>query len=118
MYSGRGIKGQKARAGHKLQPVIRRLIKRYPKKRGYRFSSQKEKPEIIKLKDLENNFENGAEVTPEQVIEKGIVRKKKGRVPKMKILGKKKLKKKLIIKEIPASKGASESIEKAGGETH
>jgi len=33
-YSGRGIKGQKSRAGRKLKPAIRELIKRYPKIRG------------------------------------------------------------------------------------
>ena len=39
-YSGRGIKGQKARAGRRLKPVIRDLIKRYPKLRGYKFKSK------------------------------------------------------------------------------
>lgn len=33
-YSGRGIKGQKSRAGRKLKPAIREFIKRYPKLRG------------------------------------------------------------------------------------
>jgi len=36
-YSGKGQKGQKARAGTKFQPAIRYLIKRYPKLRGYRY---------------------------------------------------------------------------------
>jgi large subunit ribosomal protein L15 len=35
-YSGKGIKGQKARAGRKMVPIIRELIKRYPKLKGYR----------------------------------------------------------------------------------
>jgi large subunit ribosomal protein L15 len=39
-YSGRGIKGQKARAGRRLKPAIRELIKRYPKLRGYKFKSK------------------------------------------------------------------------------
>jgi len=38
-YSGKGIKGQKSRAGRKFAPVIRELIKRYPKLRGYRFKN-------------------------------------------------------------------------------
>src|SRR4030043_532865 len=33
-YSGKGIKGQKSRAGRKMVPVIRELIKKYPKLRG------------------------------------------------------------------------------------
>ncbi len=39
-YSGRGMKGQKSRAGAKFEPIIRSLIKRYPKLRGYRFKSK------------------------------------------------------------------------------
>jgi len=35
-YSGKGGKGQTARAGRKLAPIIRELIKRYPKLKGYR----------------------------------------------------------------------------------
>jgi large subunit ribosomal protein L15 len=36
-YSGRGQKGQLSRAGRKLKPLIREIIKRYPKLRGYKF---------------------------------------------------------------------------------
>ena len=36
-YSGRGMKGQKSRAGARFEPIIRGLIKRYPKLRGYKF---------------------------------------------------------------------------------
>lgn len=39
-FSGKGIKGQKCRAGRKMQPLIRQIIKRYPKLRGYRFKSK------------------------------------------------------------------------------
>jgi len=39
-YSGKGMKGQKSRAGRRLEPVVRGLIKRYPKLRGYRFKSK------------------------------------------------------------------------------
>lgn len=40
-YSGKGLKGQKSRAGRKIRPQIRDIIKRIPKKRGYRFKSRK-----------------------------------------------------------------------------
>ena len=36
-YSGKGMKGQKSRAGRKLEPPVRGLIKRYHKLRGYKF---------------------------------------------------------------------------------
>lgn len=39
-YSGHGIKGQKSRAGRKMQPIIRNIIKRYPKLRGHKFKSK------------------------------------------------------------------------------
>ncbi len=40
-YCGRGIKGQRARAGAKIRPALRDLIKKIPKIRGYRFKSKK-----------------------------------------------------------------------------
>jgi len=40
-YSGKGLKGQKSRAGRKLRPQLRDIVKRIPKKRGYRFNSRK-----------------------------------------------------------------------------
>jgi large subunit ribosomal protein L15 len=40
-YCGRGLKGQKSRAGRKTRPALRDIIKRIPKKRGYRFKSIK-----------------------------------------------------------------------------
>jgi len=35
-YSGKGMKGQASRAGRKMVPIIRELIKKYPKMKGYR----------------------------------------------------------------------------------
>ncbi len=44
--SGRGGKGQTARAGNKRRPELRDIIKKLPKNRGYRFKSKK-KPFIL-----------------------------------------------------------------------
>lgn len=85
-YSGRGIKGQKSRAGHKIRPEIRDFIKKIPKKRGYRFKSIKEKPQIVNLKDLEKKYKEGEIVSPKTLLEKGLIAKFKGRMPKVKIL--------------------------------
>ena len=49
-YSGKGMKGQKSRAGRRFKPVIRELIKKYPKLRGYRFKSLKKKVKSSKIK--------------------------------------------------------------------
>lgn len=110
-YCGRGIKGQKARAGRKLRPEIRDFIKRIPKRRGYRFKSIKEKPQIINLKDLERHFKEGEAVNPETLLNKGLIAKVKGGMPEVKILGKGKLTKKLEIERC----SMSESVKKITG---
>ncbi len=117
-YSGRGIKGQKSRAGRKMQPVVRELIKRYPKLRGYKVRSKVkgQRPKvIINLEVLEKKFSSGEKITPEVLLEKGIFRKIKGRIPGIKILGKGKLTKSLTFEGCQLSKSAREKIEKAGG---
>lgn len=45
--SGRGGKGQTARAGNKRRPELRDIIKKLPKNRGYQFKSKK-KPYILR----------------------------------------------------------------------
>jgi len=114
-YSGRGIKGQKARAGKKLKPLIREWIKRYPKLRGANFKSWKLKPAVLNIEDLEKKFKASEEISPDALLKRRLIRKIKGRIPKVKILGKGKLTKKLIISGCQVSKTAKEKIEKAGG---
>ena len=115
-YSGRGIKGQKARAGRKFQPIIRAILKKYPKLRGYKFSPQKKEMAILNLEVLEKEFKEGERVTPKILVERKIIRKIKGRVPPVKILGRGEISKKLIIEKCLLSESAREKIEKVGGE--
>ena len=114
-YSGRGLKGQKAHAGRRLEPIIRRSIKRYPKLRGYKFKGKREKPVILNVEILEKKFKEGERITPETLIEKKIIHRMKGRIPEVKILGKGEIEKSLIIEDCKLSKSAKEKIEKAGG---
>lgn len=114
-YSGRGIKGQKSRAGRKMVPAIRQFIKKYPKLRGYRFKSKQDRLEIINIKLLEENFEKGDLISPKILLEKRLIRRVKGKLPKVKILGMGKLTKKLTIKDCQVSKTAREKIEKVKG---
>lgn len=51
--SGRGGKGQTARAGNKRRPELRDIIKKLPKKRGYKFNSIKKKEVIIEKEKRE-----------------------------------------------------------------
>ena len=114
-YSGKGIKGQKSRAGRKMVPIIRELIKRYPKLKGYRSFVLEDSSVVVNLDVLEKNTKDGETVNPENLIAKGIISKIKGKVPKVKILGTGKLTKKLVVENCKASKTAKEAIEKAGG---
>ncbi|HDY72738.1 MAG TPA: 50S ribosomal protein L15 [bacterium] len=114
-YSGRGIKGQKSRAGRQMMPSIRQFVKKYPKLRGYRFKIRGQKPAIVDLKLLEKNFKKGDLVSPSSLLEKKLISRIKGKVPKVKILSRGELKKELIIKNCQVSKSAKEKIEKAKG---
>jgi large subunit ribosomal protein L15 len=120
-YSGRGIKGQKSRSGsHKMaagfeggqMPIDMRL----PKLRGntsampigpFRTYSQP-----VNLRDLEERFEAGEEVTPEALKAKRLIRKVSVDV---KILGIGELSKALSVSAHGFSKTAKEKIEAAGG---
>src|ERR1035437_6234756 len=113
--SGKGTKGQSSRAGRKMVPIIRELIKRYPKLKGYRAFSIDNDFTVVNLEVLEKNTKDGEIINPENLINKGLVSKIKGKTPKVKILGTGKLTKKLVIENCKTSKTAKEAIEKAGG---
>ncbi len=111
---GRGHKGQKSRSGDRKMPSWFEggqtpLHKRIPK-RGFRSPNRVEYT-VVNVKLLEKYFEAGEEVTPEKLLEKGLV--KKG-MP-VKILGDGELTKALKVKAHAFSKSAREKIEAAGG---
>ncbi|OGG47571.1 50S ribosomal protein L15 [Candidatus Kaiserbacteria bacterium RIFCSPHIGHO2_01_FULL_49_13] len=110
--SGRGTKGQKARAGHKMRPELRDIIKKIPKLRGYRFHGITEKPFALSLLTVAAAFENGATITPKTLRTRGLIREN---IKNIKILGSSKLNKKLTIKGMAVSGSARAVIEKAGG---
>lgn len=113
-YSGRGSKGQKAH-GVRIRPHLRDIIKRLPKKKGYRFHSIQKKPIAVNLKILEKKFKEGDSVTPKILVEKGIIGLKKGRIPEVKLLGSGNVTRKLLVSECHISASAREKIIKAGG---
>jgi len=114
-FSGRGIKGQKARAGAKIRPEWRDLIKQIPKKRGYRFKTVKAKPVAVNLGLINKFFKEGEAVSVRSLFDKKLVSKIKGRLPEVKILGDGELNKKLNFEGLKISQGAKEKIKKAGG---
>ena len=114
-YSGKGVKGQKSRAGRKFQPIIREITKRFPKLRGYRYSPREKATAIVNLSEIEKQFKQGEEVSPKVLNEKKIVDTIKGKMPVIKILSKGDVSKRLIVKDCLISKVAKEKIEQAGG---
>lgn len=113
--SGRGQKGQNARSGGGVRPGFEGgqtpLFRRLPK-RGFTNVNRKEYA-IVNLEAL-NRFEEGTEVTPELLIETGVVSKEKAGI---KILAKGTIEKKLTVKAHKFSSAAKEAIEAAGGKT-
>jgi large subunit ribosomal protein L15 len=113
--STRGHKGQNARSGGGVRPGFEGgqnpLYRRLPK-RGFtnRFRTEYA---IVNLEDL-NNFAAGTEVTPEVLMETGIVKAPKDGI---KILGNGEITVKLTVKANKFSQSAIEKIQAAGGIT-
>jgi large subunit ribosomal protein L15 len=121
-YSGRGIKGQKSRSGsHKMRagfeggqmPIYMRIGK-------LRGSTSKDAMPVgpfrtythpVNLRDLDR-FDAGDVVSPESLVEKGILKNTKIDV---KLLGTGDVSKKLTIRVHAISAAAREKIEAAGG---
>lgn len=111
--SGRGTKGQKAHGKTRLgfeggqMPLYRQIPKR-----GFTNINRKEYA-IVNLASL-NKFDDGTEVTPQLLMESGLVKNLKRGI---KILGSGKLEKKLTVKANKFSASAVSAIEAAGGKT-
>lgn len=112
--SGKGTKGQNARAGRKFRPVMRDTIKKLPKLRGYAFNSHVAKPVAINLSELVA-FKAGEVVNKKTLVEKGILHMQLGKYPAVKILGNGELKIALNFERVKVSSDARAKIEKAGG---
>jgi large subunit ribosomal protein L15 len=120
--SGRGHKGAGSRSGAKRKagyeggqnPIHMRMRKlRGPHmKKSMPFEQFRTETQPVNLRDLEQRFDDGAEVTPEALAAGGLATRKG--VP-VKILGQGDLSKKLTVHAHGFSKTAREKIESAGG---
>jgi large subunit ribosomal protein L15 len=114
--SGRGIKGQNARSGGGKGPYFEGgqlpLVRRLPFRRGFTNIHRVEyKP--VNIGRLQENFgENDQEITPETLVEAGIIKRSDKAVA---ILGDGELTAALTVKAHRFSKSAQEKIEAAGG---
>ncbi|MEK7575286.1 MAG: 50S ribosomal protein L15 [Patescibacteria group bacterium] len=116
--SGRGGKGQTARAGHKVRPEIRDMIKRIPKLRGRGkniFQSFQSKFVPVNLDLIEKHFASGDTVNPEVLMAKGLAKGNSGALPAVKILATGEISKKISFVGCAVSATAKVKIEKAGG---
>jgi large subunit ribosomal protein L15 len=122
-YSGRGIKGQKQRSGsHKMRPGFEGgqnpLYMRLGKQRGPTSADampvgpHRTATAPVNVSTLEERFDADAEVTPEALVEKGVLKNTKIDV---KVLGNGDLTKKLSVTVHAVSATAREKIEGAGG---
>ena len=110
-YSGRGLKGQKSRAGRRIKPATREILGRLPKLRGVKFRTLKSKAKIINLDDLERKI--GGDIIDRKVlIESGLIKKSDEEV---KILSEGELTRAFKVSGLKVSKKAREKIEKVGG---
>ncbi len=116
--SGRGTKGQKARAGAKFRPEMRDFIKRLPKLRGRGkniFQSIQTKPVVVNLSAIEKAFSEDDVVNPTTLVAKGLIKMLKGNYPVVKLLSSGELTKKVTVSNCLLSAKTKEKIEKAGG---
>lgn len=122
--SGRGGKGQTARAGHKIRPEVRDLIKKIPKRRGHgknrarTVRTNRIAISIVNLSALEAAYKAGETVSPATLLLKGLVRRAKGRAPMVKILGTGSLTKALQVKDCTLSATALAALLASGGTHH
>jgi large subunit ribosomal protein L15 len=115
--AGRGTKGQKARAGHKIRPELRDMIKRLPKMRGRGVNSNKsiqDKTFPVNLSNLES-FKAGSIVSPKTLADAGVIEMVNNRYPRVKILGMGEITVALTVRDCLVSNDAKVKIEKAGG---
>lgn len=119
--SGKGGKGQTARAGGRPRPEMRDIIKRLPKLRGFgknrarTVNNERVRAFVVNLSVIDTAFDAGETVTPATLLAKGIIANKKGKLPKIKILGTGDVTKKLTISGCTFSASVKEKVEKAGG---
>ena len=111
--AGRGTKGQRSRTGRGIKPYFEGgqlpLVRRLPHTRGFKNIFRVEY-QVVNLGAL-NEFDAGAQVTPEMLVALGVVRKPNH----VKVLGNGALNKALTVKAHAFSDSAKEKIAAAGG---
>jgi len=119
--SGRGGKGQTARAGNSTRPEMRDFIKKLPKLRGHgknrarTVNNERVKSTPVNLSVIEVHFKDGDTVSPKTLVAAKLVSTIGKKVPVVKILGTGSLSKKVTVENCLVSESAKSAIEAAGG---
>lgn len=117
--AGKGGKGQTARAGHRVRPAMRDIIKKLPKLRGHGKNRSESVfyrgPEAVVNLSALNVFAKGDAVNPATLIARGLVKEVFGKVPAVKILGTGEITVALTFTGCTVSEAASTKIKAAGG---
>jgi large subunit ribosomal protein L15 len=119
--SGRGTKGQKARAGHKIRPHIRDIIKKLPKLRGRGKNINKAfriKPAVVNVAQINAAFDKDARINASALFAKGLIRREGGKLPAVKVLAAGEITKAISVYGCVVSDAAKAKIEAAGGSVH
>lgn len=129
-YSGRGVKGQRARAGSRIRPQIRDYFEKMPKVRGMtrkpgqhdNVGSKFNRPTktkaplfVLDIMVLNEAVQDGDIIDIKYLLNKELVRPYKGHFPRVKLLGKGNFTKKITIRGILISESARKQIEASGG---
>lgn len=119
--SGRGHKGQTARAGGRPRTEMRDIIKRLPKLRGHGINraatvnEERVRPAVINVGVLGTVFAKGDAVSPATLVGKGLVSTLRKKLPTIKILGTGDLTIAVAVTGCQVSAAAKAKIEAAGG---
>ncbi len=119
--SGRGGKGQTARAGNSTRPEMRDFIKKLPKLRGHgtnrsrTVNEERVRPIAVNVSVLETAFKAGDTVSPKTLVAAGVVSAVRKRAPQVKILATGEITKALTVEGCEVSATAKTKIEAAGG---
>ncbi len=113
--STRGSKGAGARAGWQQRGMQEGgqmpIFRRWPK-RGFSNAEFRTGYNVVNVSDLETTFKSGEHVTPQALLDRGLIRHLRDPI---KILGDGKLSKKLTVDAAKFSESAAKKIESAGG---
>lgn len=121
--AGRGTKGQKARAGHRMRPELRDIIRKLPKLRGEGIKSSASrrtviKPTLVSLAALNKAFPQGATITGVMLLAQGLIKRRGGAVPAVKILADGEVSVALLVSGCQVSAAARAKIVAAGGQVN